>query len=275
MGATVGASSTDAIVRLRDGRRLGYAIYGDPGGFPVLSCHGGLVCRLDASPADSDARELGVCLISADRPGVGRSDRLPAHSTLDWADDAEELLDRLGVGRFACMGWSMGGQYAAAVAFRLADRVARAAMVAGCLPLDEPGRLDELNRLDRIFVRASARSAVMARTLFGMLRLNAGRVERKQGLPAGAMREGLRDTAGVVDEYRAFASPWGFRLEDVHVPVDVWQGSTDELVPPSWGAEIARRLPRGELVSLEGEGHMIGITHRADVMRRLLETAPE
>lgn len=72
-------ASLDELVTLRDGRRLGYAIYGDTDGFPVLNCHGGLVCRLDTCAADADARALGVCVISPDRPGVGLSDRLPGH----------------------------------------------------------------------------------------------------------------------------------------------------------------------------------------------------
>jgi len=265
----------DAVVALRDGRRLGYAVYGDPNGLPTLSCHGGLLCRLDASSADAAARDLGSCVISPDRPGIGLSDRSPGRrSTLDWADDATELVDRLGVDRFTCMGWSLGGQYAAAVAFRLPQRVSRVAIVAGCLPLDEPGRMDELNRLDRGLVRMATGSAPVARAAFFAIRQGAKRSERKRGLPAGSMVEGLRSTAGVVDEYRTFVAPWGFRLEDVDVPADVWQGSADELVPPEWAAEIVRRLSSGELIAVEGADHMIGITHRAKILRRLVETSP-
>ena len=263
----------DAVVTLRDGRRLGYAVYGDPAGSPILSCHGGLLCRLDASSADAAARELGVCVISPDRPGVGLSDRWPGHSTLDWADDAAELLDRLGVDRFTCMGWSLGGQYAAATAFRLQQRVSRVAIIAGCLPLDEPGRMAELNRLDRELIRMATGAAPLARAAFFAISLGARRSERKRGLPVGSMVEGLRNTAGVVDEYRAFVAAWGFRLEDVAVPADVWQGSADELVPPEWAAEIVRRLPAGELIAIEGADHMIGITHRAEILRRLVESS--
>jgi pimeloyl-ACP methyl ester carboxylesterase len=260
----------DAVVTLADGRRLGYAVFGDPGGRPVLSCHGGLVGRLDASSADEAARELGVCVISPDRPGVGLSDRSPGRSTIDWARDAEELLDILGVGRIACLGWSMGGQYAAAVAVSLPDRMTRLAVVAGCLPLDDSRRLQELSRLDRVLGALSKRSSPAARVLLAGTRLTATRNERRLGLPPGAMKAGLRNTAGVVDEYRAFLAPWGFSLEDVSVPADVWQGSVDELVPPSWAREIAGRLPHATLHLLAGEGHMIGVTRRAEIMRALV-----
>jgi pimeloyl-ACP methyl ester carboxylesterase len=76
------------ICRLRDGRRLGYVEYGDPAGFAVVNCHGGLACRLDVAAADGIAREAAIRLISPDRPGVGLSDPKPGRTVLDWAADA-------------------------------------------------------------------------------------------------------------------------------------------------------------------------------------------
>ena len=89
-------TSTDRVLELRDGRTLGYSEFGDPGGAPVLNCHGGLVCRFDVEPCARRARGLGARVISPDRPGVGSSDRKPGRATVDWADDARELLDALG-----------------------------------------------------------------------------------------------------------------------------------------------------------------------------------
>ena len=37
----------DHSLTLPDGRTLGYAIYGDPVGLPVVNCHGGLVSAHD------------------------------------------------------------------------------------------------------------------------------------------------------------------------------------------------------------------------------------
>ena len=47
------------------------------------------------------AERAGVRLISPDRPGIGLSDPLAGRNMLDWADDIAELLDQLGVDRFA------------------------------------------------------------------------------------------------------------------------------------------------------------------------------
>jgi pimeloyl-ACP methyl ester carboxylesterase len=52
---------------------------------------------------------MGVRLISPDRPGIGLSDPQPDRTIRDWADDIADLLDQLGVDRFAVMGWSMVG----------------------------------------------------------------------------------------------------------------------------------------------------------------------
>ena len=111
-------SPDDHVARLTDGRVIGYAQYGDPNGFPVVSAHGRLACRLDVRAAAPIADQAGIRLISPDRPGIGLSDPLPDRTILDWAHDIGELLDQIDVDRFAAMGWSMGGQYAAALGHR-------------------------------------------------------------------------------------------------------------------------------------------------------------
>jgi len=101
--------TTDHVVGLRDGWSMTYAQYGDPAGFPIISAHAGLACRLDVEAAASIAGQSGIRLISPDRPGVGRSDPQPGRTILDWVSDLGELLDLLAIGRFAAMGWSLGG----------------------------------------------------------------------------------------------------------------------------------------------------------------------
>src|SRR6185437_8075557 len=122
IGAAANCGS-DHVFGLRDGRTLSYAEYGEPGGFPVVSAHGGLACRLDVQSAAAVAEQCGVRLIAPDRPGVGRSDPKPGRTILDWAGDVAELLGTLGIARFAAMGWSLGGQYAAALGHAMSMRV--------------------------------------------------------------------------------------------------------------------------------------------------------
>ncbi len=229
----------------------------------------------DIAPADADASALGLCIISPDRPGVGRTDRLPGYTTLPWVQtDLVPLLDHLEVDRFGVMGWSEGGQYALATGFALSERVVRCAVVAGCLPLDEKAILKGTNLLDRSLIELSERWPPGARAGFTMMRLLSqhapGLVLRgaPHGLPKNEARalkelgpwfpallsEGTSDSRGGVDEYLAMSAPWGFSPEDVTVPVRVFQGSADALVPEEWGRELARRIPNAEIDDLSERG---------------------
>ncbi|ORV51493.1 hydrolase [Mycobacterium florentinum] len=277
------------MVRLRDGRRMSYAEYGDPNGFPVLNAHGGLACRVDVSAGAPIANECGVRLISPDRPGVGRSDPHPGRTILDWARDVAELLDGLDVARFAVMGWSLGGQYAAAVSYALPQRVIRAAIIAGALPLTEPGAIDHLPTIDRTYIRLSCRAPWAARLCFRTTGLGAacaprlyGRLAARELGPADAAvlradgfssfarmsREALRQPQGVVEEYRAMVRPWGFAPEDIQVPVDIWAGADDQFVDPSWTAELARRIPHATL-HLRAGGHFLAHLYYRDIFTSL------
>ena len=122
-------------VVLADGRTLAYRAFGDPGGRPVVNCHGGLVSGLDVAPYDAAARQLGVRIISPNRPGIGGSSPQPGRTTLDWARDVGALLNGLALPRASVLGWSMGGQYTLACGAQLADRIDRVVSGDRCSPV--------------------------------------------------------------------------------------------------------------------------------------------
>ena len=74
---------------------------------------------------------------------------------------------------------------------------------------------------------------------------------------AASFHEALRvGVDGWLDDDLALVKPWGFDLDDVKVPVAVWQGSADLMVPCAHGVWLADRLPHS-VVHLEyGEGHL-------------------
>lgn len=282
----------DHQLTLPDGRTVGYSLYGDPAGTPVVNCHGGLVSGHDVGPAEADARVLGICVVSPDRPGVGRTDRLPGYDILTWVrTDLLPLLAHLEIHRFGVMGWSEGGQYALATAFAVPDRVARCAVIAGCLPLDDPAVLRGTSRLDRILIRLSQQAPWAVGAYFALERSLArhaptllvratarslSKVEaaavRAQGpwLPT-LLDEGATDLRGGIDEYRALRAPWGFAPEDVTVPVGIFQGGADTLVPAEWGRALAERIPGASMTLYPGEGHFIALTRRRAVLEYLAE----
>jgi len=271
-------------VTLPDGRVLAFEEYGDASGFPVLSCHGGLSSRLDAAPAHEAAVAKGVRLISPDRPGVGLSTYQPGRRLLDWPADVERLTEGLGIGRFAVMGWSAGGPYAAVCAAKLPRRVRAAALLSSSVPLDVYGTQRGLSFDDRVLLTLSQRapwlaSAVMkasivhasnTRLLRAVLRAfpPADRsILTEWGTPDQALaflREAVRQgTSGCVQDYRIFGDPWGFALDEIRVPVHIWEGSEDRTGPPDYREFLRRHIPGATVTVVPGEGHLSLLPHQA------------
>lgn len=280
----------DAYITLADGRKLGYREYGAPKGIPVIHNHGGLVCGLDIAPAHASAVRARVRIISPDRPGVALSDLKSGRTLRDCAGDVRELADQLGIEKFAVLGWSMGGQYALACAHFLADRVTKTVVIAGALPLDDDKNFSELNHMDQRLTdmaRTHPQSAELAFKAMGELAqhtpflwnamsargLAESDVEALHQLPGTGLAEmaapALQSASGIVEEYRAWALPWGFALPEIPGVVNLWQGQEDSLVPPHWAETMARALPHARLHLLEGAGHFLVLQHGDEIFAEL------
>lgn len=272
---------SDASLSLPDGRTLAYREYGDPQGAPVLNNHGGLVCGLDIGPADRVARELGLRIISPDRPGVGYSTLLEGRRTADWPADVAVLLGQLGFKECAAFGWSLGSEYALALgAAGLATRV----VVVGAVPPMAAGHLAELNRTDRVLARLSTRRPAAARKVFAGMRRRSSTVHRLTARTSGAadnriiaelggfpewMHHGLLQSEGAVEEYQAMCRPWGFSPSNVKCPVTVWQGTEDEFVPVSLARELVDGLPEADYREVRGAGHFLAYERWREVLEPL------
>lgn len=276
---------------LRDGRRLTYAEAGDPAGSPVVFCHGWMASRLVRHPDDDLTRSLGVRLICVDRPGMGGSDPTMDGSFPGVAGDLEQLIDQLELDRVAVVGHSGGGPFALALAHRLGPRVTAAAVASGFAPFDRPDPYRGMNPRMRGFVRLLRRAPWLAGVF---LRGAPGRFRRdpqkafaeqfrplcesdERALADPAARAVVLDAAvealaagsqGVAAEARwLFTRPWGFPPAEVGCHVDLWYGDADTLVPLDMGRHLDGVLPDSRLTVLPGEGHMVFITHWAEILR--------
>jgi len=269
-----------------DGRLVAYREFGDPDGVPVVNCHGGLLCGLDVEPADSTGRRMGIRLISPDRPGVGFSTNVPNRTTADWAGDVAALADALDLGRFGSLGWSMGGQYALALAALLPDRVSAAVVVAGTPPLTR-SRITQLGETDRRLLHLATDRPRVASLVFRGMGLTAralpGVLERStrrslsepdrrafDELPQGSfarwMAHAMRQPAGMVEEYLAWARPWGFSLDDVTCHTTIWQGDEDALAPAVWAEQMERAIPDATVRLVAGAGHFVAYRNWPQVL---------
>src|SRR6516225_2506319 len=76
-GGLVAAGTRDdgaMEVRRGDGSVIAVEVAGEQGAAPVLLCHGLADSRLSARLFSQAARELGLCIVAPDRPGVGGTD---------------------------------------------------------------------------------------------------------------------------------------------------------------------------------------------------------
>lgn len=138
-------SDTPPTILRSDGRRLAYAEYGARDGIPVFHFNGSGGSRLEW-PGDAAMLEnIGVRFIGIDRPGHGYSTFQDNRTLLGWADDVTALADHLNIGRFFVEGWSAGGAYALACAYKLRNRIIAGAILSGIGPFDRPSPYDGLN----------------------------------------------------------------------------------------------------------------------------------
>ncbi|KAK9058844.1 hypothetical protein SSX86_023688 [Deinandra increscens subsp. villosa] len=118
VGPPDGLPITTPRIKLRDGRYLSYKEYGVPkesAKYKIIYAHGFdsvkhyAVIATAASPAL--IQDLGIYIVSFDRPGYGESDPDPKRTLKSLALDTEELADQLELGsKFYVVGFSMGGQ---------------------------------------------------------------------------------------------------------------------------------------------------------------------
>ncbi len=280
------------VMDLPDGRELAWLEIGKPRGFPIFMFHGTPGSRLQVTFDPKAVTASGVRLIAPDRPGYGHSSYHPARTLSDWAADVAHLADHLKIERFGVAGVSGGGPHAAACAALLPERVAVAGLVSSVGPMGEPelaGAMVGLNRgLTTLAVRApftllplfaaqdfalrrwpekalefarkqmpEADAAVMAQA-----DVVEAMVTESRHAPATAAKAGAQD-------FVLFGRPWGFRLQDISVPVHLWHGDADKNVLPSHSRFMAQRIPRAELHECPGEGHLLYHDHVEEILRTL------
>jgi pimeloyl-ACP methyl ester carboxylesterase len=284
----------DGTFRLASGRGLGYAVYGDPEGRPVFYFHGFPGSRIEARLADGIAARRRVRLIALDRPGFGLSEFNPRRTILGWPDDVVELADALGIERFAVVGVSGGGPYAAACALRIPQRLSAVSIVCGLGPLGTPSGTDEMVWRNYLTFVVGRRLPWLARIFFSRM---AQRVRRNPEGMLGRIIGALPDpdrlvfakpevrtalTDNIVEAFRAgsrgaacelllLTRPWGFALKDITMLVNVWHGEEDVSVPPSMGRYQARTIPNCRAVFHPGEGHFsLVVNHIEEILSDLL-----
>lgn len=276
---------------LPDGRTLDVFLGGDAGGFPLVMHHGTPSDSTTFADWDEPCRERGLRLVCASRPGYATSTRLPGREVAHAAHDTAQLLDQLGHETFVTGGWSGGGPHALACAALLADRCRAAVTLAGVGPAGQddldfladmgPENVEEFGAAEEGETALRAWMAEFGEAFrhvtgeqiaeaFGGLVpqididvLHGGYATQMADETRRALEHGFD---GWVDDDLAFIRPWGFDVGDIQVPVTVWQGDLDLMVPFAHGTWLVKHLPTATKQMVRGHGHISLVTRYRDAI---------
>lgn len=283
-------------IAVGEDRQIGFAEFGAPQGRAVFWLHGTPGARRQIpTEARVYAEENDIRLIGVDRPGIGSSTSYQYECILAFADDLRTIADTLGIDKMAVVGLSGGGPYALAAAAGLPDRVVTAGVLGGVAPTQGPdairGGLMDLGyavapllklggaplRIGAtLLIRAVRPVASPALDIYALLSPEADRhlltrPELKAMFLDDLLNGSRKQLAAPFADIIAFARDWGFRLEEVKVPVRWWHGDHDHIIPFSHGEHVVSRLPDGKLFHLPDESHLAGLGRGAEILATLIE----
>jgi pimeloyl-ACP methyl ester carboxylesterase len=277
------------LVDTPDGRTLEVATLGDATGRTVLFHHGtpsaASLLKMFASLADDG----GLFLVTTSRAGYGKSSRLEGRDIASVVSDARVALDALGRGDYVVVGWSGGGPHALACAALDAPRCLAAWSLAGVVPANVDFDWTEGMGPENVeeFALAKEGGAVYeaemetAGDAFGtatkdnVIELFGGLLSEpdKAALGPEVAREefaaNLRHAfengwRGFFDDDQAVIKDWGFDPTTITVPVAVWFGDQDLMVPRTHGEWLVKNLPTATQHFFAGDGHISLVVNRLD-----------
>jgi pimeloyl-ACP methyl ester carboxylesterase len=213
----------------------------------------------------------------------------------DAAGDIETVLDAVGAQEFVTLGWSGGGPHALAAGALLPERCRAVAVLAGVAPypahgidwftgmgegnIEEFGAalagVDELTALLKSFaaelatVTGEGISEAMASVLSPVDRA-ALTGEFAEEMAVALRRAVSSGIAGWRDDNLAFVKHWGFDLDQISVPVGIWQGRQDRMVPFEHGQWLAAKVPNAQAHLFATEGHLSIINQVPALLAELL-----
>jgi pimeloyl-ACP methyl ester carboxylesterase len=259
--------STQHDVHLADGRVLRVHDGGanrSPGSPVLLWHHGSPQTGALIEPLLDAAVARGIRLLGYGRPAYGGSTPNPGRDVASAARDVEQVMDALGIERFAVMGASGGGPHALACAALLPERVVGAVTLAGIAPytnafdwysgMISPGGLRAAADGREARERFAATDEFDERQFIGTDW--AALTGAWASLGRDAEAAGSAGPDGLIDDDVAFAKPWGFDPAQIPVRVLLVQGGEDRVVPRSHAEWLLGRIPTAELWLRPRDGHV-------------------
>ena len=279
------------LIELADGRLLDIQVSGPQDGTPLVMHHGTPGSLVRFRVIEEAVHGRGLRLVTYSRAGYGVSTRKAGRSVADVAADLEAVLDHVGAQHCLVLGWSGGGPHALASAALVPGRVLAATTLASVAPYDAEG-LDFLAGMGEGNIEEFGAAIAGEGEISAALDKEAAQLceaptedvlesmstllpDVDRAALAGEagdeltsqIAEGVRlGASGWIDDDLAFVKPWGFAVEEISVPVFLWQGDRDLMVPFEHGRWLADRIPRSVAHLLPGEGHISIVLNHIDAI---------
>ena len=296
MAFAIARPKLEGNIAVGDDRQLGFAEFGDPQGRAIFWLHGTPGARRQIpAEARAYAEDNHVRLIGIDRPGIGSSTPYQYGAVVDFAEDLRTVADTLGIDKMAVIGLSGGGPYTLGCAAAMPDRIVAVGVLGGVAPTVGAdaisGGLMSLGSQVAPLLKVAGLPIRLAAA--GFIRLLKPVAEPALYLYARVSPEGDRRLL-VRPEFKAmflddllngsrrqlsapfadvivFAKDWGFRLDQVKIPVRWWHGDRDHIVPFAHGQHVVSRLPDAVLTTLPGESHLAGLGFAEEILHTMIE----
>ena len=262
--------TTDMRIPVEGDRCLHVQCHGEADGTPTVLIHGGAMNSHNWDTLVPALVAAGHRAITIDMRACGRSDRdFVAMDVPSLGTDVVTVLDALGIGRAAVVGWSVGGAVAVAAAHALGPRLDRLVVIGGATPrlredVDYPGlpaaafgATQQALADDRAgFWRA------MSSILFREPQPDIVEECWRQFMSSGTQFEKTLANLADLDQRPLLA--------DITAPTLVCHGRHDLYVPVTFGERLAAGLPNAQLVVFENSGHAPFLEERQAFHAQLL-----
>jgi len=246
-------------------------------------------------------KELGIRLISFERPGFGLSTPDPNVTLLSIADDVTEFADILGIKKFGIIGYSAGGPSTLACLYKLGDRITGAALISSVSP-KIPGASKNMGFMFKLAYWASANAHWMISSIvthnsqnylkdpvkqgredFGNFSKNDGDFYKQHPeVEKMFIESGLefysRPHAAATEsrEYFLWTMPWGFDLKDIKCKnVTIYNGTEDKGCTIEMAQYIHKNIEESESNFVENKGHFLYFDIWESIMQKFRDLAKE
>ena len=218
----------------------------------------------------------GFRIIEVVRPGYGSSTAISDRSVNTVSQINLDIADALGIENFAIFGGSGGGPHALASGHLAGRRCIAQLIIAGIAPYDDPNfdfvagmseeirekRLLALTSMEDFEAALLEEATKMSSSNFEQIKEifdvdpeNPISGERILSIHTIWQYSSIQGPIGLRDDLLAFLKPWGFSLEEISSPVQLWAGTKDVNVPVAHADYLKREIPNSELLIVEDKNH--------------------